>query len=187
MLEFNKSREIVHSPGEEDIADLLKKRTETMIEIRRPGPEVTKFLDSVDFPSLHRTIAKIASRCGISEEALNFVDKSHIIEWGSPLGANGHYFAKENIIAITTLSDPMLSALSADPERQRAQAISDDIEAFGSEELGLLHTLIHEEAHAMSRNAAIIGKVPKIKDENNIEAVAERSRVSFHLYPTFFF
>src|SRR5258707_15792705 len=106
MEEFKRTGGIIYSNQESDIVELVRDRARKAIEENLPGPEIQRFLDSVDFPLLRSIFSQIASRCGISEKDLNLVDKAGFIEFTDGMGGHGQYFSLENIIAMTTTSNP---------------------------------------------------------------------------------
>lgn len=155
MKEFKQSREVIHSPEETDIIEMVRERVKRTIDKYPVSPEVSRFLDTVDFPLLRNLFIQIASRGGISPKDVNFVDRTNIIEWTNGLSM-GQYNALENTISVVSTSNPDLYLV--DKEKFMAEAIRNDIETYGSVDMRLLHTLIHEESHALSKRKIVVRK-----------------------------
>ena len=155
MKESKQSREVIHSHEETDIVEMVRGRAKRTIDKYPPSPEVSKFLDSVDFPLLRTLFTQVASRGKVPPSDLNFVDKKNIIEWTDGLSV-GQYDALENTISVVSTSNPDLYLV--DKEKFMAEAIQNDIETYGSVDMRLLHTLIHEESHALSKRKIVVRK-----------------------------
>src|SRR3989338_3552639 len=141
MKEFKSSREIIHHPDEADVLEIIDKRRKKLIEEYPPTQEMENFLNSIDFPVAQSIFTKIAQRCGISKESLNFVDKSSIIEATDGYGATGLYYTLENIIALSKITDPDLYNLSLTPKESMVKNINRVHEVYGEENIRLLHSL----------------------------------------------
>lgn len=183
------SREIIHKPDEADIPDLLEEEAQKIIKEQIQTPEFKEFLDSVDFSLLRELYLRIATHCGISSDFLNFLGRERIIEGG--IGNNGRYFPRENLIRVPNPANPDISSLqyrysfeTNNPKNLSIQSLLDlimkfSIETYGSIRFEMLHTLIHEEGHAVSRQILLFLK-RKIKNSevhSSKETVAEQSGV----------
>lgn len=143
------SREILDSSLAPEDPEISRKDEKEYMDryLQRPGGKCSETmkqrLDTIDFDLLKRLFLKRTSRCGIPEEKMNFIEKERVV--GMPGGFySGYYETKANAILLGEESDKR--------DMQEKQEI---LETFGSEELHLLHRLIHEEVHAISKNVLI--------------------------------
>jgi hypothetical protein len=136
----------------EDATDYLVKRKVASPEEIDAARE--SFLASVDFKKLKDIFFDLYRRSGFSSESMNFVEPENIFLNGESR-ANGSYGGAENSIEIYPLN--MLVRPGVDPEwwKEFAEARSREERNYGSVELAMVHTLIHEETHAVSRNIDI--------------------------------
>ncbi len=160
MKEFEPQRKIIHNPGEPETLDALETRTREYFAASPQSPEFKKFLESIDFKLLKKIFHEVATRCGISKEAFNFIEPERIVRKEVD-GFSGQLLPMYNSIM---LREPMtdtnygwLGAQEKERQRQRDRQRSEKLAGvYENPERDLLHTLIHEETHGVSRNIVLI-------------------------------
>lgn len=119
-------------------------RMREMAKNRNPEKyrELEEMLGGVDFNILQGVLKNLASRCGVKPENFNVIDEDRITLFYSSKVA-GVYFIDTNSIGLNT---DQIKKSSEYVQKQDTESMPEG-DYF---KLSLLHTLIHEEVHAIS-------------------------------------
>ena len=141
-------REFYSEPSVPEDPEVTRQREQEEIHrllVRPEGKcsrEMQESLDRINFVLLKKIFLEVAVRCGINEDGLNFLENNRIFGISEDFGS-GEYQTKGNIILLG--EGPRVNFLK-DRDKNRAK------EVYGSSDICLLATLIHEEVHAISKN-----------------------------------
>src|SRR3989339_455087 len=148
--QFEQSREVIHSPSEPGIPAHLEEFRKKIIAENPLSPEQIRFLGEVNFDLLKKIYADIASRCGITSDKFNFIDRGNIVR-GYHVS---QYDPETNLVFI---QDP--NQRIEDGGRSNETYDQSVLHEYGAIGYRQLHTLIHEEGHSVSRNVAVVADV----------------------------
>jgi hypothetical protein len=104
--------------------------------------EWQEFLNRVDFSALKKVFVRIAARCQIPEDKMNFLDKQRVfpIETFDGEGGGSQYFPDRNVILLSI------------PNIETKEIYK---KVYGNSDMLGLAYLVHEETHATARNICV--------------------------------
>lgn len=159
-------RQVYYAPGIPEDPEVTKQREQNRIDPSRQNwsPEMTRFLEKIDFDLLKSIFAKRAARYGIEEKDLNFIGPERMLK--IPGGFyRGYYSEKNNTILIA--------------EKEPWEQNTEDQKLWGNIEIEILATIIHEETHAVSKNECVGLIVESSPIEKSQESTKRKIRESF--------
>ncbi len=138
----------------ERVSDLEKKYSKESLQAAIDAREA--FFDSVDFKILREIFADIYKKCGFDVETMNFIESNRIAVIDMEYGG-GEYHGESNFIAIKNANIDVTQLDDLDFYDKKKKKFKQELveDTYGSLELAMLHRLVHEEAHAISRNICV--------------------------------
>ncbi|MFA6170904.1 MAG: hypothetical protein WC715_00365 [Patescibacteria group bacterium] len=134
---------------EEQVRNREQKFIDDFVEMwgRQNLPEWESFFDKIDFNLLRDLFSELEKKCGITADRSNFIWPEKII---SSEATYSNYDGKYNLIKLRAPG-----SIPTSPESEKKYYYERLAETYGTEEMNMLHTIVHEEAHAISKNICV--------------------------------